>query len=81
VLKDRSRSSAAQKRAELLKASARQGGNRTPELSPGGLPRLGHTTDLLHQVEGVIVNPLFLDLAPGDAVDEDAAYARPIASP
>jgi hypothetical protein len=31
------------------------------------------------QVEGVIVNPLFLDLAPGDAVDEDAAYARPIA--
>ena len=45
----------------------------------GGLPRLGNSPDLLHKVEGVIVNPLFLDLAPGDAVDEDAGYVRLIA--
>jgi hypothetical protein len=78
VLKDRPRSSAAQKRAELLRL-AREGGDRTPELSPGGLPWLEHTTDLLHQVEGVIVDPLFLDLAARDAVNEDARYARPVA--
>ena len=78
MLKDRPRSSAAQKRAELLRL-AREGGDRTPELSPGGLPRLGHTTDLLHQVEGVIVDPLFLDFAARDAVNEDARYARPVA--
>jgi hypothetical protein len=77
VLKDRPRSSA-QKRAELLRL-AWQGGDRTPELSSGGLPRLGHTTHLLHQVEGVIVDPLFRDFAARDAVAEDAAYARLIA--
>src|ERR671928_811957 len=46
---------------------------------PASLPWLGNSTDLLHQVEGVIVGPLFFDFAAGDAVDDDAGYARLIA--
>src|SRR3712207_1651996 len=41
-------------------------------LSPAGLPRSGHTTDFLHHLEGVVVDPLFLDFAARDAVEEVA---------
>ena len=40
---------------------------------------MGHTTDLLHHVEGVIVDPLFLDFAAGDAVEEVASKGYLIA--
>ena len=46
-----------------------------------GLLWLGDSSDLLHQAEGVIVDPLFLDFAPGGKpVDEDAGYGHPIAA-
>ena len=43
------------------------------------LSRRGHAADLLHEVEGVISYPLFLNLAAGDTIDEDARYGRLIA--
>src|SRR5215213_1940243 len=48
-------------------------------LRPGSLPRLGHTTDFLHHVEGVVVDPLFHDFAAGDAVEEVAGKGYLIA--
>ena len=72
-------SSGTQKRAELLRFSPAPGGVRIPEYSPGGLPLLGNSTDLLHHVEGVIVDPLFLDFSAGDAVEEVAGKGYLIA--
>jgi hypothetical protein len=36
-------------------------------------------SDLLHQVQSVVVDPLLLDFAAGDLINEDARYGRRIA--